>query len=95
VLAPPISPNFQSKEAGPGLPRSANADYDWASSVEQAEGGRQVPTTYSPGDIVPKNGVVECTQYHGTRDRVVAGTRFAPCDHWGDHHPKKCTWQYV
>jgi hypothetical protein len=54
-----------------------------------------MPTTYAPGEVVPKNGTVECSQYHGTRDRVVAGTRFAPCDRWGDHHPKKCTWQYV
>jgi hypothetical protein len=54
-----------------------------------------MPTTYAPGEVVPKNGTVECTQYHGTRDSVVAGTRFSPCDHWGDHHPKKCTWHYV
>lgn len=51
--------------------------------------------TYQPGEIVPRNGTVKCTQYNGTRDNVKAGTRFAPCDHWGDHHGAKCTWQYV
>lgn len=52
-------------------------------------------TTYSPGDKVPKDGTVECTQYPGTKDDVKAGTTFAPCDHWRDHHPRGCTWQYV
>lgn len=51
--------------------------------------------TYKPGDTVPRDGTVECTQYNGTRDTVKAGTTFAPCDHWGDHHGKDCTWQYV
>ena len=54
-----------------------------------------MPTTYKPGDRVPKDGVVECTQYPGTRDHVRAGTTFAPCDHWRQHHPRCCTWQYV
>jgi hypothetical protein len=54
-----------------------------------------VAQTYSPGDIVPRDGKVECTQFNGTRDNVKKGTRFAPCDHWGDHHGRKCTWQYV
>jgi len=52
-------------------------------------------TTYKPGDTVPRDGTVECTQYPGTRDTVKAGTTFAPCDHWRDHHGKDCTWQYV
>lgn len=52
-------------------------------------------TTYKPGDKVPYDGTVECTQYPGTRDHVKAGTTFAPCDHWRQHHPKGCTWQYV
>jgi hypothetical protein len=51
--------------------------------------------TYKPGDEVPRDGTVECTQYSGTRDHVKKGTKFAPCDHWGDHHGKECTWQYV
>jgi hypothetical protein len=51
--------------------------------------------TYKPGDIVPRSGTVECTQFNGTRDDVIKGTKFAPCDHWGDHHGKGCTWQYV
>jgi hypothetical protein len=51
--------------------------------------------TYEPGDTVPRDGKVECTQYNGTKDNVKAGTKFAPCDHFGDHHGKGCTWQYV
>jgi hypothetical protein len=50
---------------------------------------------YSPGDRVPKDGTVQCTQYNGTRDQVKEGTTFAPCDHYGDHHGTKCTWEYV
>ncbi len=30
-------------------------------------------TTYAPGEVVPKNGTVECTQFHGTRDRIITG----------------------
>jgi len=52
-------------------------------------------TTYKPGDTVPRDGRVECTQYNGTKDNVTAGTKFPPCDHFGDHHGKDCTWQYV
>jgi len=37
-----------------------------------------VAQTYSPGDIVPRDGKVECTQFNGTRDNVKKGTRFAP-----------------
>jgi hypothetical protein len=51
--------------------------------------------TYKPGDEVPRDGTVECTQYPGTTDEVKKGRKFAPCDHWGDHHGKDCTWQYV
>jgi hypothetical protein len=54
-----------------------------------------VAQTYKPGDTVPMDGTVECTQYPGTRDNVKRGTKFAPCDHWRDHHGKDCTWQYV
>ncbi len=54
-----------------------------------------MPTTYKPGDTVPRDGQVECTQANGTRDNVRAGTKFAPCDHWGQHNGKDCTWQYV
>ncbi len=52
-------------------------------------------TIYKPGDTVPREGKVECTQYNGTTDNVKAGTKFAPCDHFGDHHGKDCTWQYA
>jgi hypothetical protein len=54
-----------------------------------------VPTTYTPGEIVPKDGTVSCTQYPSTRDNVKKGTKFAPCDHWGEHKERGCTWQYV
>jgi len=52
-------------------------------------------TTYKPGDIVPTDGTVKCTQYPSTTNTVKAGTKFAPCDHWKDHNGKDCTWQYV
>jgi hypothetical protein len=48
-------------------------------------------TTYKPGDTVPHDGKVECTQHNGTTDTVRAGTKFAPCDHYGDHYGKGCT----
>ena len=51
--------------------------------------------TYKPGETVPQTGTVKCTQNNGTQDHVTAGTKFAPCDHWGDHNGKGCTWQYV
>jgi hypothetical protein len=40
--------------------------------------------TYKPGETVPRDGIVECTGYPGTRDRVKAGTTFAPRDPWGE-----------
>ena len=52
-------------------------------------------TTYKPGETVPKDGIVQCTEFKGTKDKVKKGTKFAACDHWGDHHGKKCTWQYI
>jgi hypothetical protein len=52
-------------------------------------------TTYKPGETVPTTGTVQCTQASGTQDHVVAGTKFAPCDHWGQHNGAHCTWQYV
>jgi hypothetical protein len=52
-------------------------------------------TQYKPGDTVPRDGTVKCTQYNGTKDKVKKSTKFAPCDHWGDHHGKSCTWEYV
>ena len=55
----------------------------------------EILVTYEPGDTVPRDGTVQCTQYHGTKDKVTKGTKFAPCEHWGDHHPTGCTWQYV
>ena len=54
-----------------------------------------MPTTYKPGETAPKTGNVMCTQYNGTRDHIVEGTKFAPCDHYGDHHGTGCTWQYI
>lgn len=54
-----------------------------------------MPQTYKPGETVPKTGTVKCTQHPGTTDHVVVGTKFAPCDHWGEQGQKNCTWQYV
>ncbi len=51
--------------------------------------------TYKPGEKAPQTGKIECSQYHGTQDHIKAGETFPPCDHWRDHHPKGCTWQYV
>lgn len=51
--------------------------------------------TYKPGETVPKDGTVRCTQHPGAQDRVKAGTKFAPCDHWGDPGRPNCTWQYI
>lgn len=52
-------------------------------------------TQYKPGDLVPQDGTVECKEFKGTRDNVKKDTHFAPCAHWGDHHGKGCTWEYV
>jgi hypothetical protein len=51
--------------------------------------------TYKPGEAVPRDGIVQCTQHPETQDHVKKGTTFAPCDHWGDQGRKDCTWQYV
>ena len=53
------------------------------------------PLTYKPGEFVPRDGTVECSESPGTRDEVKAGTRFPPCDHWREHHPRTCSWRYV
>jgi hypothetical protein len=52
-------------------------------------------TTYKPGESVPKTGTVKCTQHASVKDKVKAGTTFAPCDHWGEQGKKNCTWEYV
>lgn len=46
---------------------------------------------YKPGEVVPRDGRVECKQFNGTQDNVKKRARFAPCDHWRDHHGKDCT----
>jgi len=57
--------------------------------------GGQVAQQYKPGERVPRTGTVQCTQANGTKDHVIAGTTFAPCDHYGQHNGKGCTWEYV
>jgi hypothetical protein len=52
------------------------------------------PETYKPGQIVPRDGTVECARHHDVQDHVKAGTRFAPCSHHHEHS-EGCTWQYV
>ena len=51
--------------------------------------------TYKPGDTVPRDGEVKCTQHPSVKDEVKAGTTLAPCDHWGERGRKDCTWEYV
>jgi len=50
--------------------------------------------TYKPGQVVPRDGTVECARHHHVQDHVQAGTRFAPCSHHHEHS-EGCTWQYV
>ena len=50
--------------------------------------------TYTPGQVVPRDGTVECARHHDVQDHVKAGTRFAPCSHHHEHS-EGCTWQYV
>jgi len=50
--------------------------------------------TYKPGQIVPRDGIVECARHHDVQDHVKAGTRFAPCSHHHEHS-EGCTWQYI
>ena len=50
--------------------------------------------TYKPGQVVPRDGTVECARHPDVQDHVKAGTRFAPCSHHREHS-EGCTWQYV
>ena len=50
--------------------------------------------TYKPGQLVPRDGTVECALHHDVQNHVKAGTRFAPCSHHHEHS-EGCTWQYV
>ena len=50
--------------------------------------------TYKPGQVVPRDGTVECARHHDVQDHVKAGTRFPPCSHHREHS-EGCTWQYV
>ena len=54
-----------------------------------------VGDTYKPGDTVPRDGTVRCTEQKGTTDHVQAGTTFSPCDNWADHRGKTCAWEYL
>ena len=49
---------------------------------------------YKPGQVVPRDGTVECARHHDVQNHVKAGTRFAPCSHHHEHS-EGCTWQYV
>ena len=57
-------------------------------------GSAPATETYKPGQVVPRDGTVECARHHDVRDNVRAGTRFAPCSHHHEHS-EGCTWQYV
>ena len=90
--------------ADPVSPRPPNQDRPQAkTSGSRPKGGRRdgqagAPTsatkTYKPGQVVPRDGTVECARHHDVQDHVKAGTRFAPCAHHHEHS-KGCTWQYV
>jgi len=56
--------------------------------------GAPTAETYKPGQVVPRDGTVECARHHDVQDHVKAGTRFAPCSHHHEHS-EGCTWQYV
>jgi hypothetical protein len=49
--------------------------------------------TYKPGQVVPRDGTVECALHHDVQNHVKAGTRFAPCSHHHEHS-QGCSWQY-
>jgi HSP20 family protein len=60
-------------------------------------GGTRIPIeneTYKPGQVVPRDGTVECVRHPDVQDHVKAGTRFAPCSHHHEHS-EGCIWQYV
>lgn len=61
----------------------------------ESSGGRAMADQYKPGDTVPKDGRVRCTQYQGTQKNVKKGETFPPCDNWQQSHPKGCTWEYL
>jgi hypothetical protein len=50
---------------------------------------------YRPGDTVPRDGTVRCTQHPSVTDEVKEGKTFPPADHWGQHNGPGCTWEYV
>lgn len=50
---------------------------------------------YKPGETVPRDGEVVCSQHHDIQKHVRAGTTFPPCDNWGDPANPDCTWQYI
>ena len=51
-------------------------------------------TEYKPGQLVPRNGTVQCTRHREVQDHVTSGTRFAPCSYHHEH-TAGCTWQYI
>ena len=57
-------------------------------------GSTAAAETYKPGQVVPRDGTVECVRHHDVQDHVKAGTRFAPCSHHHEHS-EGCAWQYV
>ena len=57
-------------------------------------GSTAATETYKPGQVVPRDGTVECVRHHDVQDHVKAGTRFAPCSHHHEHS-EGCTWRYI
>jgi hypothetical protein len=50
---------------------------------------------YRPGETAPADGFVQCTRFNGGKQRITAGTKFVPCEHWRDHYGHGCLWRYV
>ena len=73
--------------AKPDSIRIASPNADAAESAAAAQ-------SYKPGQVVPRDGTVECARHHDVQDHVKAGTRFAPCSHHHEHS-EGCTWQYL
>ena len=104
---PSVSLPFADKLPGPG--DAVDKTYDFAEQLLASQRkftedlltaaaplmpGHTATVTYKPGQVVPRDGTVECARHHEVQDHVKAGTRFAPCSHHHEHS-EGCTWQYV
>jgi len=97
---PSVSVPFADKLPGPEGAVASQRKFaeDLLTAAAPLMPGRATSTaateTYKPGQVVPRDGTVECARHHDVQDHVKAGTRFAPCSHHHEHS-EGCTWQYV